>query len=370
MKTRIKRIISVVGARPNYMKVAPIHRALQAYSEQVEHMLVHTGQHYGSAMSDSFFRDLAMPAPNEFLGVGSGSHAEQTAKIMIGFEQVLLKHKPHGVIVVGDVNSTLACALTSAKLHIPVAHVEAGLRSGDKSMPEEINRLATDSIADIGYITEESALQFLRREGWSDDRLIFTGNTMIDSLHHALPTAQALNVSSSLGLKGEEYVLCTLHRPSNVDDKEQLSMILRLLAELAEHITLVLPLHPRTRKNAELFGIADLLVHPRIRIIEPLGYIDFLSLLQSACAVVTDSGGIQEETTVLGIPCFTLRPTTERPITCDCGTNVLVVPTEHNIRQAFSAIEMRSFKQGSIPPLWDGHSAERIAHHVAMQWLS
>lgn len=365
-----KRIISVVGARPNYMKVAPIHRAMQVYSGQVEHLIVHTGQHYGTAMSDSFFQDLEMPAPAEFLGVGSGSHAEQTAKIMVGFEQVLLKHQPAAVLVVGDVNSTLACALTAAKLHIPIAHVEAGLRSGDKSMPEEINRLATDAIADIGYITEESAMNFLRREGWSEDRLIFVGNTMIDSLHYALPKARALCTAQTLGLRTGEYILCTLHRPSNVDVPEQLRMIVGELIALAESTPILLPLHPRTRKNAEAFGVSALFSHPRITVVEPLGYVEFLSLIDTALAVVTDSGGVQEETTVLGIPCMTLRPTTERPITCTVGTNELIIPTEENIHSAFQRLQARTFKYGSIPPLWDGHSAERLAQHCVEQWLS
>ncbi len=369
MRQARKRMISVVGARPNYMKVAPIHRAMQAYSDRVEHLIVHTGQHYGAAMSDSFFRDLEMPAPTEFLGVGSGSHAEQTAKIMVGFEKVMLTHTPDAVLVVGDVNSTLACALTAAKLHIPVAHVEAGLRSGDKSMPEEINRLATDAIADIGYITEESAANFLRAEGWSEDRLVFVGNTMIDSLHYALPTARTLKTAQKLGLQAHDYILCTLHRPSNVDSKEQLSMIIQELLFLAEFTPILLPLHPRTRKNIEAFGMTAFFHHPNIMVVEPLGYVEFLSVIDTALAVVTDSGGVQEETTVLGIPCITLRPTTERPITCTVGTNELVVPTQANIHEAFERIHARAFKSGSIPPLWDGHSAERIAEHCVGQWL-
>lgn len=357
-----RKILSVVGARPNFMKMAPIHRALIPYSEEMTPRMVHTGQHYGPDMSDAFFTDLKMPAPDFFLGVGSGSHAEQTGRIMIAFEEICRQQSPDLVLVAGDVNSTLACALTASKCGIRVAHIEAGLRSYDRSMPEEINRLATDSIADFAFITEASAQENLLREGWKDSRIFFVGNTMIDSLQAALPQARDLRLPRRLGLSSRQYVLVTLHRPTNVDRREELMSLVEVLLDLSSDRVVVFPVHPRTRKKLIDFGLfARLTSSSRILLLEPQGYLAFLSLLLEADFVMTDSGGIQEETTALGISCLTLRTTTERPVTCTLGTNRLVPPDRESIRQALIG-ELRSTrKSGILPPLWDGHAAERIA---------
>lgn len=364
----MKRILSVVGARPNFMKVAPIHRAFAAYCSQVSHAIVHTGQHYDAAMSDSFFADLDMPQPAYFLGVGSGSHAVQTAKVMTGFEQVCIEAKPDYVIVVGDVNSTIACALTSVKLGIRTAHVEAGLRSFDRAMPEEINRLATDAIADDLFVTEESGRTHLQREGVSPERIHFVGNTMIDSLHYALPKAERSDVLQRLGLTPRAYALITLHRPSNVDDRDQLQMLMHLLSDVATQLDIVFPVHPRTRKNLEAWGmLAEL---PKgIHLIDPVGYIDFLALMHQSRFVLTDSGGIQEETTALRVPCITARTTTERPVTVELGTNVLVPPSPDGITTAVDRVLRGDRREGTIPPLWDGRAAERIAAIITSQCL-
>jgi UDP-N-acetylglucosamine 2-epimerase (non-hydrolysing) len=399
------RILSVVGARPNFMKVAPLHRAFERWSAVVEHQIVHTGQHYDAAMSDAFFQDLSMPEPAYFLAAGGGSHAEQTAKIMLAFERVCLEARPALVLVVGDVNSTIACTLTAKKLGIPVAHVEAGLRSFDRTMPEELNRLATDALCDYAFVTEQSGVDNLLREGWQAEtsastdpqpavspmprmpqmpQMFFVGNTMIDSLHHALPAAKAASVLDELALRERRYILATLHRPSNVDDKTQLAALLGVLRETAERhdLCVVFPVHPRTRKQIVEFGLQSDLqgetqnaakTGERLILLEPQGYIRFLALMMNATLVLTDSGGVQEETTALGVPCLTLRTSTERPVTCTLGTNVLVQP---NASAAQAAIELalekkegaeklenleRLGKRDAVPPLWDGHAAERIA---------
>lgn len=364
----MKRILSVVGARPNFMKVAPIHRAFQAYADGIEHAIVHTGQHYDAAMSDAFFQDLDMPQPAFFLGVGSGSHAEQTARVMVGFEQVCQSHQPDYVIVVGDVNSTIACALTAVKCGIRVAHVEAGLRSFDRSMPEEINRMATDAIADDLFVTEISGVRNLQHDGISVERIHFVGNTMIDSMHYALPRARKSTVLASNGLDPKEYALITLHRPSNVDDREQLTMLMDVLASIALTTTVVFPVHPRTRKNIMEWGLHEK-ISDRIRLIDPAGYVDFLSLMMHSSFVLTDSGGIQEETTALGIPCITARTTTERPVTVELGTNILVAPTSDAIHAAVATVRSGSNRPGVVPELWDGHAAERIAAIISSQCL-
>lgn len=357
----MKKIVSVVGARPNYMKIAPIHRALASSVPQIEHIIIHTGQHYSANMFDAFFKDLEMPAPAEFLGVGSGSHAEQTARIMIAFESVCLKRQPDLILVAGDVNSTIACALTAAKIGIESGHIEAGLRSFDRCMPEEINRIATDSICDYGFVTEQSGLDNLCHEGFPPDKIFFVGNTMIDSLHFALPAARRSLILQSLSLTPKSYALVTLHRPTNVDVPGQLSMILNMLAEFSAQRPMVLPLHPRTRRNIEAFGMQKAIEQaPGLRIMDALGYIDFLALLIHADFVLTDSGGIQEETTALGIPCLTMRTTTERPVTCELGTNILVPPQEELLRRALAELMEGKRKSGIVPPLWDGHAAERI----------
>jgi len=347
------------------MKVAPIHRAFEKYSNNVQHLIVHTGQHYDEAMSDSFFKDLNMPKPSVFLGVGSGSHAEQTAKIMTGFEKVCIEEKPDMVLVAGDVNSTIACALTAVKLGIKLGHVEAGLRSFDRTMPEEINRIATDAICDFAFVTEQSAINNLLKEGWSNDRIFWVGNTMIDSLKYALPLALNNNTLSGLGLKPREYVLLTLHRPSNVDNPEQFKNLVNILVEFSAFKKIVFPMHPRTLKNIKNFGLETTFRNtPSIYTLNPAGYIDFLALMINADFVLTDSGGIQEETTALQVQCITIRRTTERPVTCELGTNILVDPEPGAIRSLLSDMFSKPRKTGITPPLWDGRASERIVEVI------
>jgi len=357
-----KRILSVVGARPNFMKVAPIHRALSKLPDEFEHVICHTGQHYDKNMSDAFFEDLNMPRPAFFLGVGSGSHAEQTGKTMIEFEKVIDEYHPDLVIVVGDVNSTIACVLTAAKCGIKTAHVEAGLRSFDKAMPEELNRMATDAIVDYYFVTEQSGLDHLKHAGIEDERVFFVGNTMIDSLHYALPFAEKSDILNELQLTEREYALITIHRPSNVDNKDSLHSILEVLEHISTYRQVVFPVHPRTMANIDKFGLSDFLDNDKLLFIDPLGYIKFLALMKNADFVLTDSGGIQEETTALGVPCLTARTTTERPSTISIGTNILIPPTKEGIIKAVDNIMKNPRKTGSIPPLWDGDAASRIAN--------
>jgi UDP-N-acetylglucosamine 2-epimerase (non-hydrolysing) len=365
----MKKVISVVGARPNFMKVAPIHRAFESYAG-IEHIIVHTGQHYDKNMSDAFFQDLEMPHPKHFLSAGSGTHAQQTAKVMVEFEKVIEEEKPDMVIVVGDVNSTVACSLTSVKLHIPVAHVEAGLRSGDRDMPEEINRIVTDSICNLAFITEESGKVNLLKENYPEENIYFVGNTMIDSQHFALNKLQGNDVLKRLDLPSKGYVLSTVHRPSNVDDKEQMNDLIDVFALIAEKRKVVIPMHPRTRKNIENFGLSDKLESVNnIIITEPLGYLDFLNLMKNCDFVITDSGGIQEETTALNIDCITIRTTTERPSTIEIGTNILVQPEKQEIIIAVNKYLNGERKQGSIPYLWDGSAAKRIAEVISKKLL-
>lgn len=370
-------ILSVVGARPNFMKVAPLHRvfATPEMLALVEHRIVHTGQHYDAAMSDAFFHDLEMPEPAYFLGIGSGSHAEQTARVMMEFEKVCLESKPALVLVVGDVNSTIAATLTATKLGIPVAHVEAGLRSGDRTMPEELNRIATDALSDYAFVTEQSGMDNLLRENFRKERLYLVGNTMIDSLHFALPKARQSSILNELGVAPKEYALVTLHRPSNVDDAAQLRALTTMLVEATSECAVVFPVHPRTRKNLERFGLLNLIESsPRFILTEPQGYVNFLALMMNARFVMTDSGGVQEETTALGVPCLTLRTTTERPATCEYGTNILVPPTQENIQTALHNALKGVFRTdgvpASVPPLWDGKAAERIATIILRECLS
>lgn len=344
------------------MKVAPLHRVFLERKDAIRHLIVHTGQHYDPQMSKVFFDDLELPEPDVYLGVGSGSHAQQTAKIMVEFEKVAEKQKPDLVIVVGDVNSTVACSLVSAKMQIPVAHVEAGLRSFDRSMPEEINRLLTDAIADFLFVSERSGLKNLEREGIGKDKIFFVGNTMIDSIVLYRTKAQASQILRTLGVQPKNYVLVTLHRPSNVDEKGNLEKILDLLSSLSEKTVVIFPVHPRTRKMVSEFGLQTRMHKIRnLKLLEPLGYIDFLALMESAQFLMTDSGGIQEETTYLGVPCLTLRTTTERPVTVEIGTNELC--GEDFILALKRGLEILDGKpkQGSIPELWDGKAAERIA---------
>ncbi|NQW29283.1 MAG: UDP-N-acetylglucosamine 2-epimerase (non-hydrolyzing) [Ignavibacteria bacterium] len=361
----MKKIISVVGARPNFVKVAPIHRAFLKKSELFDHRIIHTGQHYDATMSDAFFTDLEMPQPSWFLGVGSGSHAEQSARVMVGFEKVCLEHQPDYIIVVGDVNSTVACALTSVKMGITTAHVESGLRSYDRAMPEEINRMATDAIVDHLFVTEESGRVNLLREGASPDRIFFVGNTMIDSLLNAVPAANNSTILKRLSATPKEYVLVTLHRPSNVDIPEQLQMLTRVLENVAQSTPIIFPVHPRTRKMLAEIGFAP---SKNITIIDPVGYIDFLCLMKNSKVVLTDSGGIQEETTALGVACVTARTSTERPSTIELGTNILVQPTEKGILAGIRESLAGRSRSASVPPLWDGNAADRIVDVVARHY--
>ncbi len=355
------KIINVVGARPNFMKVAPIVEAMKRREREFSPLVVHTGQHYDATMSDAFFHDLELPQPDVYLGVGSASHAAQTAAVMASFEPVVVREKPDWVLVVGDVNSTLACALVCAKLGVKVAHVEAGLRSRDRAMPEEINRVLTDQIADLLFTPSEDADQNLANEGIPSERIRFVGNVMIDSLLKYLPLADKSTTKEDLGLRGKDYAVLTLHRPANVDDRQTLTRILEALAEIGRRISIVFPVHPRTLKMIAELGLRERITNtPGLRLIDPLGYLDFLSLYSSARLVLTDSGGIQEETTVLGIPCLTLRENTERPLTVSMGTNKIVGrDPEKIIAAALTALSETSKKAVTIP-LWDGHTAERI----------
>jgi UDP-N-acetylglucosamine 2-epimerase (non-hydrolysing) len=352
------KILHVVGARPNYMKVAPIMAEMGAHPHQFQQVLVHTGQHYDRNMSDCFFEQLAMPEPDEFLGIGSGTHAQQTARVMLAFEPLLAKHRPDWVFVVGDVNSTLACALVCAKLGIPLAHVEAGLRSRDMTMPEEINRLLTDQIADLLFTPSRDADENLRREGIAPDRIHFVGNVMIDSLIRMLPAAQRLAVLSEFGLRPREYVLATFHRPSNVDDPDELHELLSALKAISSEFSVVFPVHPRTRQKMASLG--NDFSGNGLRLLEPLGYLEFLALMNSAALVLTDSGGVQEETTFLGVPCVTVRPSTERPVTILEGTNRLVPNNCAAIASAFTEAISMPGRSGERPELWDGSTATRI----------
>lgn len=402
------KILTVVGARPNFMKAAPILAAIREHNEhiaksaasagdaskpiQLESVLIHTGQHYDEAMSDRFFSDLNISKPDVHLGVGSGSHAAQTADIMKKFEEVLLREKPDALVVVGDVNSTLGCALVAAKISYDakgarplIVHVEAGLRSFDRGMPEEINRILTDHVADMLFVTEESGLQNLREEGIAAEKMHFVGNTMIDSLLAFRGKADASPILDKLGLRNGasnhgstitpmRYALLTLHRPSNVDQPGTLANVLEGLEELSHACPVVFPAHPRTQKRIAEFGLERFFetkngngrdslpsaqANGRIRMIEPLGYLDFMCLMANAAVVVTDSGGIQEETTCLGVPCVTVRENTERPITVKVGTNVLAGTRKEGIRQA-TRRQLESRGKGAVPEKWDGKSAQRI----------
>jgi UDP-N-acetylglucosamine 2-epimerase (non-hydrolysing) len=355
-------LLHVVGARPNFMKVAPVYRAL-AGQVSCRQILVHTGQHYDVNMSDVFFADLGLPAPDYHLGVGSGSHAQQTAAIMVAFERVLEEAQPDLVLVYGDVNSTVAAALVCAKLRVPVAHVEAGLRSGDRTMPEEINRLLTDQLADLLFTPSPDADRNLLREGIAPEKIHRVGNVMIDSLVRLLPASQRSTVLSDLALSPQQYAVLTLHRPANVDDDQLLALLLAALADLSRLLPIIFPVHPRTRQRMEALGYAG--PSKSLHLIEPLGYLHFLRLMSQARIVLTDSGGIQEETSYLGIPCLTLRANTERPVTLEMGTNALVGRDVRALDRRFRAILNgdRSWDRrppGGIP-LWDGYAAERIA---------
>jgi UDP-N-acetylglucosamine 2-epimerase (non-hydrolysing) len=350
------KVLNIVGARPNFMKMAPIVAEMQRRG--IDQTLVHTGQHYDEAMSASFFRDLGMPPPDINLEIGSGSHAEQTARIMLAFESVVLAHKPDWLVVVGDVNSTLACALVATKLGVKVAHVEAGLRSRDWSMPEEVNRVLTDRIANLLLTPSADGDANLRKEGIAPERIVRVGNVMIDTLFRQRERANAAQVCTAMELRPREFGVVTLHRPSNVDEPETLGRIFSALAHISNALPLIFPAHPRTQTRIKEFGLE---VPGGLRMIDPMGYLQFLNLWSNARLVLTDSGGLQEETTALGIPCLTLRENTERPVTVSEGTNQLV-GTDPNriIAAATDLIEKRAGKEARIPELWDGQAAARI----------
>jgi UDP-N-acetylglucosamine 2-epimerase (non-hydrolysing) len=369
-------VICVVGARPNFMKMAPILRALAAHNPPLPMLLVHTGQHYDKDMSDRLFEDLRLPQPDVNLEVGSGTHAVQTAEVMRRFEPLVDAHKPSCVLVVGDVNSTLACSLVAVKKGVPVVHVEAGLRSGDRAMPEEINRILTDQISDRLYTTERTAEENLQREGIPSERVFFAGNVMIDSVvfgrtHARNPhdTLRACNADHTVLDHPQGYGVVTLHRPSNVDDPETLQALLGVLAEVAQDLPLVFALHPRTRANIERFDLMGSFDPARTALLPPQGYLEMLGLMAGATVVLTDSGGLQEETTALGVPCLTLRENTERPITVDQGTNILVGRDRAAILAGVQAILAGQGKRGRVPEYWDGHAAQRIVSDL-FTWLT
>ncbi len=346
----MKKILIVAGARPNFMKISPILRELKNHKQSFEYKLVHTGQHYDFEMSEIFFNELEIPKPHYFLNVGSDTHAKQTANIMIKIEDVLNDYNPDFVVVVGDVNSTLAVSITAKKMLFKVVHVESGLRSFDNIMPEEINRIITDRISDILFVSEKSGIENLKREGIDDNKIHFVGNIMIDTLLYQL---NKLNKNKNK----ENYGVITLHRPSNVDNKENLKKIIRILNKVSEKIKLYFPIHPRTKKNMDKFKIS---ISDNIILSQPLGYMDFLNLWSKSKFVITDSGGIQEETTALKIPCFTLRESTERPITIEIGSNTLIKNDYDLLIKGIDDVLNNKYKESDIPELWDGNTAKRI----------
>jgi len=361
------KLLCVVGVRPNFIKVAPLLAAARAHRHPFEVSLVHTGQHYDKRMSGAFFADLGIPPPDIDLGVGSGGHAQQTARVMMAFEPVLLESDPDVVVVVGDVNSTLACALTAKKLHYRVSHIEAGLRSGDMATPEEINRICTDAISDDLFTTDRMADANLAREGVPGERIHFVGNVMIDTLIRHLPAARDARIAERLGIN-RPYATLTLHRPTNVDDGETLAALLEAVLAGTGDMPVVFPVHPRTRSTIERCGLTRFLRDdpgPGLFAVEPMGYLDFLGLNAGARLVVTDSGGLQEETSVLGVPCVTLRERTERPITVQQGTNIVAGNDPGRVRAAIAEGLGREVGGGQTPELWDGHAAERIVDILA-----
>jgi UDP-N-acetylglucosamine 2-epimerase (non-hydrolysing) len=364
-------IVVVAGARPNFVKVAPILRALAARAPAIPRRLVHTGQHYDAGMSDVFFEQLGIPAPDVHLNVGSGTHGAQTARVLAAFEEHLLANPSatRGVVVVGDVNSTLACALAAVKLRIPVAHVEAGLRSFDRDMPEEINRLMTDAIADLLLTSEPSGEVNLRREGVAEERIRFVGNVMIDSLVRELPAARQLSMPAARGLEPGRFALVTLHRPSNVDGRERLDRLTAFLERMALELPTVFPAHPRTQASLSRFGLMERVRAIRgLSLLDPLGYRENLGLMADARLVVTDSGGMQEETTFLGVPCLTLRPGTERPVTVSEGTNTVVGEDLDRAQALVDDILAGRYKKGGAVHGWDGKAAERVADVLVEAW--
>lgn len=368
-----KTLVCVVGARPNFMKIAPIIRQLNAVGHLIRPYLVHTGQHYDQAMKDTFFEQLGIPVPDQDLGVGSGSHAVQTANTMLRFEPVLDEVQPFAVLVVGDVNSTIACGLVAVKKNIPLIHVEAGLRSYDRQMPEEINRILTDQISDLLFTTERAAAANLLKEGISEDRVCFAGNVMIDTLLANCQQASSLqealrNYDIQQSITEKDYALLTLHRPSNVDEPETLAKLIRTIAEISRKLPIIFPVHPRTKQKIAESGLLELLPAERVVMLPPVAYLEMLGLMQSSRLVLTDSGGLQEETTALGIPCVTLRENTERPITVTEGTNTIVGTDPVTIMKCVDDILQSGGKSGRIPEYWDGMAASRIVAEILQRY--
>lgn len=360
-----ERVLHVVGARPNFMKMAPVVRALSEDSGGFEHLLVHTGQHYDEHLNDSIFRDLGLRAPDIHLGSGSGTHAEQTARIMLAFEKLVTEHKPRMVVVAGDVNSTLACSIVAAKANVPVAHLEAGLRSGDWTMPEEINRIVTDRLTSLHLTPSPDGDENLLREGANPSGIVRVGNCMIDSVQLNVARARQGGALERFAVKPRGYVLATLHRPSNVDDSQRLSRLIEVLQGIAGKLPVIFPVHPRTRARLAASNLAgDELAKAGLLLSEPLGYLDFLQLQDSATVVITDSGGVQEETTALGVPCLTVRDNTERPITISEGTNKLVGSNPDVLPGEVDEVLAGRGKRGRVPALWDGKAGARSAEAI------
>ncbi len=358
------KIICVAGARPNFMKIAPLMSAFREEPD-IEPVLVHTGQHYDEKMSDLFFRQLEIPEPDINLGCGGGSHARQTAAVMTAFEPVVLEHRPDAVLVVGDVNSTIACGMVAVKLGVKLIHVEAGLRSHDRSMPEEINRILTDSISDLLFCTELSGVNNLRREGVAGEKIYLVGNVMIDTLLKNLERAEKTTILEDMGLRKRGYAVATLHRPANVDDPKALAGLVDVLDAVQQDMPVVFPIHPRTSAHLVSHGLATrVAAMHNLHMFEPVGYLEFLRLMANARVVLTDSGGIQEETTILQVPCLTLRENTERPVTCEIGSNRLVGTKAENVIAAYRQVIANGNGQCGIPPLWDGRAAERIVNVI------
>lgn len=362
-----KEIAMVVGARPNFIKAAPLLKKLREHDEEFESFLIHTGQHYDRKLSELFFEQLDMPKPDIFLGVGSSSHAEQTAKIMIEIEKSFSSLKPDLIMVFGDVNSTMAAVIVAAKLRIKIAHVEAGLRSFDKSMPEEINRIVTDRLSDYLFVSEPSGMRNLQNEGVPIEKIFFAGNIMIDSLISNLERADSSGILKELSLEPKQYATITLHRPSNVDDRAVLSGLLGVIAEVGTKMPVAFPCHPRTKSRIEEFGLSSKVLNGNVRVIEPLGYLDFLKLQADSKIVLTDSGGVQEETTFMKIPCITIRDNTERPVTVEEGSNVLCGSDPNRILDVTSKILKGQMKESKIPELWDGQTSNRIVDVLKSQ---
>ncbi|MDD2646455.1 MAG: UDP-N-acetylglucosamine 2-epimerase (non-hydrolyzing) [Patescibacteria group bacterium] len=363
------KIFCIVGARPNFVKMAPLIKEMKKYPQFIQPILVHTGQHYDQAMSKEFFKVLGLPRPDVYLYVGSGPHAKQTAEIMNRIDDVMLREKPDLVLVLGDVNSTLACALVAAKIRIPIAHVEAGLRSDNWNMPEEINRVLTDRLADFLFTTELSAKKNLLKEGIAKEKIFFVGNVMIDTLKNNLSKIRQSKILKRLGLKSKSYAVLTLHRPEVVDKKEKLLEIIDVLKLVGQKLPIIFSVHPRTQKNIKDFGLEDEFKMPSLTIVSALGYLDFLRLISRAKVVLTDSGGIQEETTVFNVPCLTLRHETERPITVTMGTNIITDLDKNKIFKQLKLILENRFKTGRTPPLWDGKAATRIVKVILKKYI-